>query len=257
MPENRTAPLTEHLCLACGMSWVSATFRENRYCPRCGKTRVQSDRSPSPIYDGGGTRSAHPVEMPSAGALVLTFCKSDEVLPEAERYWRLETVTETFGSVQFPSRRMFRTVNGEHDFSDHGKTWKEAPPEYTLFLKSYELSFEEFAKTLARGGIEGVTGKQQGAITDWGEHNAARYYGVAQEALRLLVKPVADAEHRRRLAHEALRRDVVASAAGQVPRAEYEVLVNAMVVLRNQIAFAQQVLGGVHIELGGGHGHRA
>ena len=206
---------------------------------------------PGATYDGGGSRSAQPVTLPPLSSLVFVLCVSPEALPEAERHWELASVSEHFRQCLSTTQLSFRTYKGvEYLLDDHGKTWKEAPPEYSLFLRSLSLSFEEFAKSLARGGIEGVTGKIQAAVTDWGDHNASRYRGVAQEALRLLVKPVDDAEPKRRLAAEALRWKAAAQEAGQVPWADYEALLRENASMKSQIAFAQQVLGGMGMNEG-------
>ena len=184
-------------CRDCSATWESTVHRQYRFCPNCGHMNVSEvSAPPGATYDGGGPRWARPVEVPAIGSLVQIRPQSDEVIPEAEQYWELQTVLEHYRSLSSLIQPSFRTAKGhEYSLVDFGKTWKDAPPEYARFLKSHDLSFEEFAKALARGGIEGVTGKIQGAVTDWGDHNANRYRGVAQEALRLLTIPLSVAEH--------------------------------------------------------------
>jgi hypothetical protein len=179
--------------------------------------------------------------------------KSTETVPEAERYYDLEPVLEHVTlSSQSGNERLFRTASGDYTLSDYCKSWWEAPAEYTAFLASLEISFEQFAKALARGGVEGVNGKIHGALIDWEGHNASRYRGVAQVALGMLTKtavkpakPVPNEDLRRRMASGAMIRRMNSSETVSVPLATYETVVRENADLKNQIAFARQVLGGV------------
>lgn len=110
-----------------------------------------------------------------------------------ETFWDLNMVKDHLYLQGDPKRQAFTTRCGTtYALDDIGTTWKEAPPEYAEVLAAWCITFEEFAMLLARGGIAGVEGKQTAELKDWGEHNATRYRGVAQEALRLMAKPLMD-----------------------------------------------------------------
>ena len=244
----------DYICLSCGQVWGLLSMHKHRYCPTCRSMDIRENQSRTGFpHDGGGSRSARPVRLPALGALVWILRKSAETVPEAERYYDLEPVIEHIVLAARPIDLIFRTVSGDYAYSDHGKSWREAPAEYTAFLASLEISFEQFAKALARGGVEGVTGKIHGALTDWVGHNAQWCRGVAQEALRMLTKPDVKSTVESAISDElkcrmengaALNRCLNSMKAVLVPLATCETVVRENADLKNQIAFARQVLGG-------------
>jgi hypothetical protein len=208
-------------CEVCSVHWTigadekaASAKLEYRYCPSCGGAKVQEHPFFGGfVHDGGGPRSASPVESPQESSETsstlppvrsLVFVRTSVT----EDYWILDTVIEHMGR-QGPDFHLAFETQSHCRFwaSDLNKTWKPAPSEYMAFLSSWNLSFEDFAMALARGGLERLANRSmEPLVADWGAHNASRYRGVAQEALRLLTKPLVDAEHKRLLAHTEMRR---------------------------------------------------
>lgn len=249
-------PLTRFKCSACQDEWDSAVYRKHRYCPGCGNTEnlvevpllTPTLTSTGVVYDGGGSRSASPVEPPHLGSLVFIKRKST-VESNVTPYWDLVSVT---GAVDLESDHpAFCTLcEGNFLLSDVGNSWKPAPVEYMTFLASLNLPFEHFAMELARGGIEGVTGKVAAPLTDWGVHNASRYRGVAQVALSLLshfFTTQVDLKQKLLRAAKLRLKGREATSKGHVSQKVYDEQVRENADLRNRIAFAQQVLGGVDV----------
>jgi len=248
-------PLARFKCLKCEDEWDSTVYRKHRYCPGCGNTETiievpslvrRTTTSTKVVYDGGGERAASPVEMPRLGSLVFirrTSASDSDTAP----YWDLVAVT---GAVDLQSeQRAFCTLcHGNFLLSDVGKSWNPPPPEYMTFLAALGLPFENFAMELARGGIEGITGKVSAALNDWGEHNAARYRGVAQVALSLFTEFLVDFERRQKQPHTARTQQTTPEVLeDHVSQEEYAAQVRANVELRDRISFAQQVLGGLDV----------
>lgn len=171
-------------CSTCQVTWPSAVHRHYRYCPGCGHDKVtEVEPPPGARYDGGGVRAAAPIIMPEVNSLVFV-----PVSITAETYWSLDLVTALDAKLSKPPQPGFQTANnGWFALSDQGKTWRPAPIKYGRFLARLGMSFEQFAMELARGGIEGVTKQSQASLTDWGDHSSARYRGVAQKALGLIL----------------------------------------------------------------------